>query len=92
MRDKKTTQLKGTSREKVYNFLVKYIKKNGYAPTIREICMGTGLSSTSSVYVYLQKLEDEGRIEMKRNSPRAIKLVGYEFRKWRKQYNDDKKE
>ena len=48
----------------------------------REICAGTNLSSTSSVYMHLLKLEDEGKIEMKRgNSPRAIRVAGYEYRK-----------
>lgn len=71
------TQLK--TSEVVFNYLVEFIKKNGYAPSMREICIGTYLSSTASVYNHLLSLEDEGRIEMKPNSPRAIKLVGYEF-------------
>jgi len=71
------TQIK--TRERVYNFLVEFIKKNGYAPSMREIRDGTYLSSKSSVYNHLLKLEDEGRIKMKPNSPRSIRLVGYEF-------------
>lgn len=75
-------QGKRTGKERVYNFVVRYIKKNGYAPSVREICAGTNLSSTSSVYMHLLKLEDEGKIEMKRgNSPRAIRVAGYEYRK-----------
>ena len=71
--------IKGTGRERVYNFIVEFIKNNGYAPSVREICTGTDLSSTSSVYMHLLKLEDEGKIQVKRKSTRAIKLVGYEF-------------
>ena len=67
------------SKELVYKFLVKFITENLYAPTIREICEGTYLSSTSSVYSQLCKLEKEGRIEIKGNSPRAIRLVGYKL-------------
>lgn len=70
---------RGTGRERVYNFIVEFIKNNGYAPSVREICTGTDLSSTSSVYMHLLKLEDEGKIQVKRKSTRAIKLVGYEF-------------
>lgn len=77
--DKENKVTKGTSRESVYSFLVHYIKENGFAPSVREICIGTGLNSTCTIRHHLLKLEDEGRIEMKRNSPRAIKLVGYEF-------------
>lgn len=72
-------QTRGTRREQIYNFLVDFIKKNGYAPSVREIYVGTNLSSTSSVYMHLLKLEDEGKIQVKRKSTRAIKVVGYEF-------------
>lgn len=70
---------RGTGRERVYNFIVEFIKKNGYAPSVREICVGTNLSSTASVYMNLLKLEDEGKIQMKKKSTRAIKVIGYEF-------------
>lgn len=76
---KQDKQPKASKKEKVYSFTVEFIRKNGYAPSVREISAGTGLSSTSTVYRHLLKLEDEGRIEMKRNSPRAIKLAGYKF-------------
>ena len=74
--DKKS---RGTGQERVYNFIVEFIKNNGYAPSVREICTGTDLSSASSVYMHLLKLEDEGKIEMKRKSPRAIKVIGFQF-------------
>lgn len=45
--------MKEAARERVYGFIVDFVKKNGYAPTIREICDGTGISSTSSVYMHL---------------------------------------
>lgn len=78
--DKENMVTKGTSRESVYSFLVHYIKENGFAPSVREISIGTGLRSTSTVYNHLKMLEMMGKIEMKRgSSPRAIKLVGYEF-------------
>lgn len=71
----------GETREKVYNFLIKYVEKHGYAPSVREICEGVNLKSTSSVFSHLSKLEEEGKIEMRGNSPRAIKISGYTFMK-----------
>lgn len=71
--------IKGTGRKRVYNFIVKFIKKKGYSPSIREISAGTGLKSTANVYMHLLKLEDEGKIEMKRKSTRAIKVIGFRF-------------
>lgn len=70
---------RGTGRGRVYNFIVEFIKNNGYAPSVREICTGTDLGSTSSVYIYLLKLEDEGKIQMKKKSTRAIKVIGFQF-------------
>lgn len=46
------------SRKKIYNFLIKYITENGYAPSVREICTGTDISSTASIYRQLLTLED----------------------------------
>ena len=77
-----TTQQIGTnSRRKIYDFLVEFITEHGYAPSVREICTGTGLNSTSTVYHHLSVLEDMGKIHMQENKTRAISLVGYEFRK-----------
>lgn len=64
----------------IYEFIISYIKENGYVPTYREIgdCVNLSLSS---VLRYIDRLEDDGWIEIKRGSPRAIKIVGYEFTK-----------
>lgn len=67
------------TRQGVYDFLVKFITENGYAPSVREIAEATGLKSTSSVYEHLQILEMAGKIHMEKNKPRAISLVGYKF-------------
>lgn len=69
----------GTTRQRVYDFLVEFITENCYAPCVREICVGTGLKSISGVYDYLLELKTMGKIEMKKNTSRAIKLVGYKF-------------
>lgn len=67
------------SREKVYNFIVEFIKKNGYSPSVREICIGTNLRSTSSVCNHLLKLKMMGEIDMRENTPRTISVTGYKF-------------
>lgn len=68
-------------REQIYQFIIKYISKNTYAPTIREIGKSVGLKSTSSVYNHLIRLEQEGRIEIRSGSPRAIRVIGLNFQK-----------
>ena len=77
--DKRNGQAQGERGEQVYNFLVEYIKENGYAPSIREISAGTSLNSISNVYKHLTALSLMGKIEMKPNSSRAIRLTGYKL-------------
>lgn len=72
-------QVRGTKQKSVYNFIVEFIRKNGYSPSVREISIGTNLNSTSSVYNHLVKLKMMGKIDMKENTPRSIRVVGYEF-------------
>ena len=74
-------QTGGTGLERVYAFIVEFMKENLYALSVREICRGTGLSSTSTVHSHLETLEILGKIEMKRKTTRAIRLVGFEIRK-----------
>lgn len=62
-------------RERMYQFIVKYINDMGYSPTVREIGNAVGLKSSSSVYSHLSKLEIEGRIKSKPNCPRTIKII-----------------
>lgn len=49
--------------EKIYDFCKSYIDEHGYAPTIREIGKGVGLSSTSVVHRHMQRLFRNGRFE-----------------------------
>ena len=58
-----------------YEYLVSYIERFGYPPTIREICINVGLDSTSSVVYHLKKLEKMGKITRSNNKNRAIELT-----------------
>lgn len=63
-------------RDDIIDFIVWYIGKHGYSPTVREIGQGVGLRSPSSVHAHLVKLQNDGRIETDAgfNSPRAIRI------------------
>ena len=75
-------------QQQIYDFIVAYIEENLYPPSVREIGDGVGLYSTSSVYEHLKTLENKGYIEIKENSPRAIKVKGYKFVKEEVAVND----
>ena len=58
--------------ERVYNYICNYINKNQISPSVRDICAGVGLKSTSSVHTYLKQLDNQGRIEYRPGLRRAI--------------------
>lgn len=59
-------------QEKILNIIKDFINKNGYAPSIRELCALSGLSSPSSVHAHLKNLSDAGYITYSKNKKRSI--------------------
>lgn len=70
---------RGASRNRVYDFIVEFIMQNGYSPSVEEISVGSGVSSKASVRDCLLMLQMMGKIEMKRNTARTIRIVGYKW-------------
>lgn len=66
--------LTGRQRE-VFNFLVTYVRENGYPPTIREIREAFHLKSNRGVVDHLRALERKGYIRRDKNSSRAIEIL-----------------
>ena len=60
-------------QKKVYEFLVQQ-RNGGLPPTVREICVATGIRSTSTVHGILSALEDAGYIHRYSHKSRAIRL------------------
>ena len=58
--------------EEIYRFVKEYIQTQNIAPSVREICEGVGIRSTSTVHRYLHRLETDGRIRMATGKNRAI--------------------
>ncbi|HBN29466.1 MAG TPA: repressor LexA [Clostridiaceae bacterium] len=59
----------------ILNFIKKEIAEKGYPPSVREICQGVGLSSTSTVHGHLERLEKKGYIRRDPTKPRAIEIL-----------------
>ena len=68
---------KGLSEKhyKIMDLLHEYSQKEGYPPSIREICDRTGITSTSVVNYYLNQLEDWGYIERDRRISRGLRIA-----------------
>lgn len=64
-----------SEREKeIFDFIKSYSRKNGYPPTIREICSGLKKKSTKGVFFHLIKLERKGYIERLKGLSRGIRI------------------
>lgn len=48
---------------KILAFVNDFTRENGYAPSVREIGAGVGLSSTASVSYHLEKLKEQGLLQ-----------------------------
>jgi repressor LexA len=51
-----------------------YIHKNGFSPSLRELCNVTTINSTSTMQKYLDKIESEGYISRCKFIPRGISI------------------
>lgn len=62
--------------QKILDYLKKFKMENGYAPAVRDICRDLNYKSTSTVHMYLNRLEMLGYISKEDGKSRAINLVG----------------
>ncbi len=67
-------------QQEIWDFLVDYVDRHGYPPTVREIGEAVGLASPSTVHAHLANLERAGLLKRDPTKPRAVELVGRERR------------
>ena len=65
-------------QQEIWNFLVEYVDRHGYPPTVREIGERVGLASPSTVHAHLANLERAGLLKRDPSKPRALELLGRE--------------
>ena len=58
----------------IFEYISDCLEKNGYAPTVRDICSALGIKSTSSVHDYLRRLETKGYIKKSSGKCRALSI------------------
>lgn len=65
-----------SARQKaILNFIRDYLRQRKYSPSIREICQGTGITSTSYMVIQLEALQKVGLIERDPCVSRSIRLT-----------------
>jgi repressor LexA len=68
-------ELTGRQQE-IWEFLVDYVDRHGYPPTVREVGEAVGLASPSTVHAHLANLERAGLLKRDPTKPRALELTG----------------
>lgn len=66
---------KYSKEEQLLTFIKDYLNDNGYPPTVREMCKAIKVSSTSTIFYYLNKLENSNKIKKNPNKNRALEVV-----------------
>lgn len=64
---------------RILDFLIDYLKRNTYQPSIREIGRRFNIKSTKTVSEHLQALADKGHIEREASRSRGVRIVGLEL-------------
>jgi repressor LexA len=64
---------------RILDFIVDYLRRNTYQPSIREIARRFGIKSTKTVSEYLQSLADKGWIERDPARSRGVRVIGLDM-------------
>ena len=64
------------------DFISQYMQKNGYAPTLAEICDGLGLRSPATVHEHIQNLIDKGVLKKDEGVRRGLEIVDQKVMGW----------
>ena len=62
-------------KQRIIDYIAATLRARGYPPSVREIALAVGLSSTSAVHHHLMILEREGYLERGAAQSRAIRLT-----------------
>ena len=62
-------------QEEALTCIKKYIAKNGYSPSVREVCEMMGLSSTATGFVHMRHLMNKGYIKQTDNKFRTLEVL-----------------
>jgi len=58
----------------IYKYIQECIERDGYAPSVRDICAALKIKSTSTAHSYISRLEQKGYLTKSSGKSRALKL------------------
>jgi repressor LexA len=76
MFDQRGAPMLSKRQREIYDFVVGYVDRHGYPPTVREIGEAVGLASPSTVHAHLANLERAGFLKRDPTKPRALEVLG----------------
>lgn len=69
------TNKQSSKQLQILRYIYDTVEKRRFPPTVREICQGVQLSSTSTVHGHLSRLERKGLIVKDATKPRALEVT-----------------
>ncbi len=60
--------------KKIYDYICRELSEKGYSPSVRDIKNALGIKSTSTVHVYLKRLEEAGYINKEDGKSRTLRV------------------
>ena len=69
------TNKQSSKQLQILRYIYDTVEKRGFPQTVREICQGVQLSSTSTVHGHLSRLERKGLIVKDATKPRALEIT-----------------
>src|SRR5512132_4196113 len=75
MFDQRGVGMLSKRQREIFDFVVAYVDRHGYPPTVREIGERVGLASPSTVHAHLANLERAGYLKRDPTKPRALELL-----------------
>lgn len=72
-------------QDAILHFVTQELEQKGYPPSVREIGIAVGLSSSSTVHSHLKNLEKRGLIRRHPSKPRTIEVLAN--KEWKKPAN-----
>ena len=60
----------------ILDYIKTTINDEGYSPSVRDISTALGIKSTSTVHLYLHRLEEKGYIQKEQGKSRTIRVEG----------------
>lgn len=66
--------------KRVYEYICRELESRGYSPSVRDIQKALDIKSTSSVHLYLKRLEELGYITKEQGKSRTLRADDVEYR------------